>query len=49
MTVLYDIAPCSLVEIYRRFRGAYYLHQNTQRNIPVDSYLRAHRCENLKS
>jgi hypothetical protein len=26
MTVLWDIAPCSLVEVYRRFRGAYCLH-----------------------
>jgi hypothetical protein len=26
MTVFWDGAPCSLVEIFRRFRGAYYLH-----------------------
>jgi hypothetical protein len=26
MTVLWDIAACSPVEIYRRFRGAYCLH-----------------------
>jgi hypothetical protein len=25
MTVFWDGAPCSLVEIYRRFRGAYCL------------------------
>jgi hypothetical protein len=25
MAVLWDVAPCSLVEINRRFRGAYYL------------------------
>jgi hypothetical protein len=27
MTVLWNIAPCGLVEIDRRFRGAYCLHQ----------------------
>jgi hypothetical protein len=26
MTVFWDTAPCSLVEVYRRFRGALYLH-----------------------
>jgi hypothetical protein len=26
MTVFWDIAPCCLVEVYRRFRGAYCLH-----------------------
>jgi hypothetical protein len=26
MTVFYDVAPCSLVEIGRRFRDAYCLH-----------------------
>jgi hypothetical protein len=25
-TVLWDIAPCSVVEIYRRFEGAYCIH-----------------------
>jgi hypothetical protein len=23
MTVFWDVAPCSLVEVYRRFRGAF--------------------------
>jgi hypothetical protein len=23
-----DVAPCSLVEVYRRFRGACYLHHH---------------------
>jgi hypothetical protein len=27
MTVFWDVAPCNLVEIYRRFRGVYYLHR----------------------
>jgi hypothetical protein len=26
MTVMWNIAPCSLVEIVRHFRGAYYLY-----------------------
>jgi hypothetical protein len=26
MTTFWDIAPCSLVEVDRRFRGAYCLH-----------------------
>jgi hypothetical protein len=26
MAVFWVIAPCSLVEVYQRFRGAYYLH-----------------------
>jgi hypothetical protein len=26
MTDFWDVAPCSLVEIYQRFRGAYCLH-----------------------
>jgi hypothetical protein len=26
MTVFWDVTPCSLAEIGRRFRGAYYLH-----------------------
>jgi hypothetical protein len=26
MTVFWDVAPCSLVEDYRHFRGAYCLH-----------------------
>jgi hypothetical protein len=28
MIVFWDVAPGSLVEIYRRFRGAYYLHHH---------------------
>jgi hypothetical protein len=26
ITVFWDVAPCSLVESYQRFRGAYCLH-----------------------
>jgi hypothetical protein len=26
MTVFWDVAPCCLVKVYRRFRGAYCLH-----------------------
>jgi hypothetical protein len=25
ITIFWDVAPCSLVEVYRRFRGAYCL------------------------
>jgi hypothetical protein len=31
MTVFWDIAPCSLVEVYRRFRGACCLHHQGDR------------------
>jgi hypothetical protein len=42
MAVFWDIAPCSLVKIDRRFKGAYCLHhqvnfyQTTRRNNPED-------------
>jgi hypothetical protein len=26
MTAFWDVAPCSLIEVYGRFRGAYCLH-----------------------
>jgi hypothetical protein len=29
LTVFRDVAPCSLVEVYRRFRGAYCLHHQS--------------------
>jgi hypothetical protein len=36
MTVFWDVAPCSLVEVYRRFRGTYCLnHQGDDRSIPT--------------
>jgi hypothetical protein len=45
MTVFMVVAPCSLVEVYRRFRDSCSLHhqgdgnfcQTTQRNNPEDS------------
>jgi hypothetical protein len=48
MTVFWDVAPCSLVEIDRRFRGAMMeavttsetsvnFYQTTRHNIPEDS------------
>jgi hypothetical protein len=54
MTAFWDIAPCSLVEVDRRFRSAYCLHHqgerpDTRRYIPEDSDLHARRRENLKS
>jgi hypothetical protein len=43
MAVFWDVVACSLVEVYRRFRGACYLSlqgvQTTRRNIPEDSNL----------
>jgi hypothetical protein len=26
MTLIWNVAPCNLVEVYRRFKGAYCLH-----------------------
>jgi hypothetical protein len=55
MAVFWVFAPCSQVEIYRRFRGAYYLHnqvgfyETTRRSIPEESPLHTRRRENLKS
>jgi hypothetical protein len=48
MAVFWVVAPCSLVEVYRRFRGADCLHLMMENN-PEDSHLRTHRRENLKS
>jgi hypothetical protein len=46
MAVFWDVAPCSLVEIDRRFRGAYRLrHQGDEDR----RQLHARCCENLKS
>jgi hypothetical protein len=28
ITAFWDVAPCSLVGVYRRYRGAYCLHQS---------------------
>jgi hypothetical protein len=30
MTAFWDIAPCNVVEVDRRFRGAFYLHHQVQ-------------------
>jgi hypothetical protein len=40
MAVVWVLALCSLVEVYRRFRGAW-------RNNPEDSHLHTRRRENL--
>jgi hypothetical protein len=47
MAVFWVVAPCSLVEIYQRFRGPCCLHHQGGR--PEDSHLRTNRRENLKS
>jgi hypothetical protein len=52
-TVLWDVAPCSLVENYRCFGGAYYLHHQgmsaTGPSMPGNSNLQTHCRENMKS
>jgi hypothetical protein len=45
MDVFWVVAPCSLVEVYQRFRGPYCLHHQR----PEDIHLHTHRRENLKS
>jgi hypothetical protein len=60
MAVFWVVAPCSLVEVYRRFIAlmveaastsdtSVNVYQTTRRNIPEDSYLHTRRRENLKS
>jgi hypothetical protein len=53
MTVFWEAAPCSLVEIpLSRRLGSKHLWndgQFIQRNIPEDSHLHTRRRENLKS
>jgi hypothetical protein len=56
MAVFWVVAPCNLVEVYRRLRGACCLHnqgnsfyKTTQCNDPEDSHLHTRRHENLKS
>jgi hypothetical protein len=39
MAVFWVVAPCSLVEVYRRFRGACCLHHQGDRNNREDSVL----------
>jgi hypothetical protein len=59
MAVFWVAAPCSLVEVHRRFRHAYCLHhqgdeslvsdQTTRRTIPEGSHLHIRRRENLEN
>jgi hypothetical protein len=35
MSVFWDVAPCSLVDVYRRFRGAYSLHHQVEISLPL--------------
>jgi hypothetical protein len=40
--------PCSLVEVYRRFRGSCsFRHQNARRRNPEDSHIQRQRCVNV--
>jgi hypothetical protein len=45
--VLWDVAPCNLVDVYRLFRCACCLHRPGDG--PKDSHLHTRRRENLKS
>jgi hypothetical protein len=60
ITVFWDVAPCSLVEVIIRAialmmdaastsETSVNFYQTTQRNIPEDSHLYTRRRENLKS
>jgi hypothetical protein len=51
MAVFWDVAPCSLVEVYQPFTGPCCLHHqgDEDRYIPEDSHLRTQRRENFKS
>jgi hypothetical protein len=59
MAVSWVVVPCSLVDVYQRFRGPCCLHhssgtlvnfyQTTRCYNPEDNRLRIHRRENLKS
>jgi hypothetical protein len=48
MTFFWDVAPCSLVDIDRHFRGAYCLYHQGDA-LPEDSHFHTCRRENLKS
>jgi hypothetical protein len=49
MAAFWYTAPCSLVEVERRFSGAIYFHETTRRNITEGCLLQARLHENLKS
>jgi hypothetical protein len=61
MIAFWDIAPCSLVVVDRRFRRSYCLYQGsdggstvyynetTRRNTPQGYHRHTRRCENLES
>jgi hypothetical protein len=35
MAVLWDVEPCSLVEVYERFRVPYYLHHQGDESLMI--------------
>jgi hypothetical protein len=37
MTVFWDVAPCSPVEVHRCFRGAYFLHRSRGSSVSIVS------------
>jgi hypothetical protein len=44
IAVFWAVAPCSLVEVYQRFRGPCCLHHQGDRYNPEDSNLRFKHC-----
>jgi hypothetical protein len=60
MAVFWDVTPCSLLEVYRRFialtmdaagtsETSVNFYRTTRRYNPEDNHRHTHRCENLKS
>jgi hypothetical protein len=47
MAVFWGVTPCSLIDVDRRFRGAYCLHYQVALILEAASYLHIHRRENM--
>jgi hypothetical protein len=48
MTVIWDVALCSLAEVYRRFRGAYCLHHHRPDVHNTNAYGADHVCPSVR-
>jgi hypothetical protein len=42
MTVFWDVAPCGLVEVYQRFRGAYCFYHHSSSDIKETPFAPPH-------
>jgi hypothetical protein len=49
MTVFWDTVPCSLVEVHRRFRGAYSLHNNRVKALHYRKLLCSYECTSYRN